>query len=111
MVFPELHVEIGLVNNVLDNFYLFIDDHVEAPTDEEKCSRNSYIVADIALTKAVERLDDWKETDEVALQGHHYEATQLRQFLKSHGISEAEWAQHRHQLMLLDQHIHALVDE
>jgi hypothetical protein len=25
-IFPELHAEIGLVNNVLDNFYTFIDD-------------------------------------------------------------------------------------
>ncbi len=72
MVFPELHVKIGLVNNVLDNFYSFIDDHVEAPPEEEECSQNSYIVADVALTKAVERLDDWKETDDVALQGHRW---------------------------------------
>ena len=38
MVFPQLHKEIGLVNNVLDSFYIFIDDQVEAPTQEEKCS-------------------------------------------------------------------------
>jgi hypothetical protein len=45
MVFPQFHVEIGLVNNVPDNFYSFIDVHVEVPTDEEKCSQNSYIMA------------------------------------------------------------------
>jgi hypothetical protein len=38
MVFPQLYVEIGFVNNVLVSFYLFIDDRVEVPTDEEKCS-------------------------------------------------------------------------
>ncbi len=40
-------------NNVLDNFYLFIDNHVKAQTDEEKCSRSNYIVANVALTKSV----------------------------------------------------------
>ncbi len=43
-IFPELHAEIGLVNNVLDNFYTFIDDQVEALTPEELTSRNSFIV-------------------------------------------------------------------
>jgi hypothetical protein len=28
MFFPQLHVEITLVNNV-DNFYMFIDDHMK----------------------------------------------------------------------------------
>jgi hypothetical protein len=67
MVFPQLHVEIGLVNNVLDSFYLFIDDQVEASTEEKKCSWNSYIVADMSLMKAVERLDEWKNADEYIL--------------------------------------------
>jgi hypothetical protein len=48
-IFPELHAEIGLVNNVLDNFYTFIDDQVEALTPEELTSRNSFIVADVVL--------------------------------------------------------------
>jgi hypothetical protein len=34
-IFPKLHAEIGLVSNVLDKFYLFIDDQVEAVTPEE----------------------------------------------------------------------------
>jgi hypothetical protein len=28
VVFPQLHVKIGLIINVLSNFYLFIDDQV-----------------------------------------------------------------------------------
>jgi hypothetical protein len=47
-IFPELHAEIGLVNNVLDKFYSFIDDKVEAITEEELTRRNSFIVADVA---------------------------------------------------------------
>jgi hypothetical protein len=57
MGFPQLYVEIGLVNNVLNNFYSFIDDHVEAPPDEEKYSRDSYIMANVVLTKSVEKLN------------------------------------------------------
>ncbi len=85
MVFPQLHIEIGLVNNVLDSFSLFIDDQVEAPTDEEKCSRNSYIIADVALTKAIKQLDEWKEVDGHNLQGYRDEAAQLRNSLKRSG--------------------------
>jgi len=96
MVFPELHIEVGLVNNVLDNFYSFIDNQVEAPMAEEKFSRNTYIVADVALIRVLER---W------------YEATQIRELLRNCGLSAGEENQHRHQLMLLEQHIHALVDE
>jgi hypothetical protein len=70
MVFLQLHVEIGLVDNVLDSFYLFIDQQVEAPTDKENCSRNSYIIADVSLKKGVERLDEWKAVDANNLQGH-----------------------------------------
>jgi hypothetical protein len=59
-VFSQLHVGIGLVNNVPHSFYLFIADQVEMPTEEEKCSCNSCIVADVSLTKGIERLDEWK---------------------------------------------------
>jgi hypothetical protein len=55
--------------------YSTIDDHVEGPTDEEKCSWNSYIMANVALTKSLKKLNVWKETDGIALQGHCYEAT------------------------------------
>lgn len=58
MVCPRLHVKLSLVNNVLDNFYLFIDDHVELLTDEEKYSWNSYTIPDVTWTKAVERVVD-----------------------------------------------------
>jgi len=42
------------VNNVLGNFYTFIDDQVEAVTQEESTSRNSFLVADVALTMAMQ---------------------------------------------------------
>jgi len=60
-IFSELHAKIGLVNNVLDSFYAFVDDQVEAITQEELMLRNSYIVTDVALSVAAQRLIDWKE--------------------------------------------------
>jgi hypothetical protein len=58
-----------MVNNVLKKIYLFIDDHVKAPTDEDKCSQSNYIVADVALTKSVQKLNNWKETDDKSFKG------------------------------------------
>jgi hypothetical protein len=60
-IFPELHAKIGLVNNVLDSFYAFVDDQVEAITQHEFTLQNSHIVADVASSVAAQRLIDWKE--------------------------------------------------
>jgi hypothetical protein len=49
--------------------------------------------------------------DDIALQGHCYEVTQLRQVFKRRGISEDEQVRHRHQLILFEEHINSLVDE
>lgn len=46
---PQLHIEIGLTNNVLENFYDFIEDQVEKASPEEKVARNQFVMADVAL--------------------------------------------------------------
>ncbi len=46
---PQLHIEIGLTNNVLDNFYVFIEDQVEKASPEENVARNHLVMADVAL--------------------------------------------------------------
>jgi hypothetical protein len=66
-MFPQRHAEIGLVNNVLDKFYSFIDDKVEAISPKESLARNTYIIADVALCNAIQALSDWKETEGVQL--------------------------------------------
>jgi len=112
MVFPQLHIEIGLVNNVLDSFYLFIDDQVEAPTDEEKCSRNSYIVADVALTKAMDRLNEWKEVDAHNLEGHRFEASRINRELNTRGtINDIERTAARNELSDIQREIQTLLQE
>jgi hypothetical protein len=85
-IFPELHAEIGLVNNVLDNFYTFIDDQVEALTPEELTSRNSFIVSDVALTLAMQRVSNWKEDVALQLEFHRYNRIQLSKELKKRGL-------------------------
>ncbi len=86
-------MEIGLVNNFLDSFYIFIDDQVEAPTEKEKCSQSSYNVAEVLLMKAVEWLEEWKNIDEYVLQGHQYVVSQLHQSMSRGMIN-----QHKHEL-------------
>jgi len=57
-VFPQLHVEIGLINNVLDHFYDFVEEQVEAVTPEEQLCQNNMIICDVATIKAKEKLDE-----------------------------------------------------
>jgi hypothetical protein len=61
-IFPVLHVEIGLVNNVLDKFYDWVEDHVEVASAEEKMCRNRMIILDTELSKAVGKLEAWKNS-------------------------------------------------
>ena len=109
MVFPQLHIEIGLVNNVLDSFYLFVDDQVEAPTEEEKCSRNSYIVADVALTRATEKLNEWKEVDANNLDGYRDEVSRLKSEMGA--MNEIERAEARNEIAEIQQEIQSLVQK
>jgi hypothetical protein len=65
-MFPQLHVEIGLVNNVLENYYDFVEDQVEAAMPEQKVARNNVIIATRSLERAKERLLNgrmfWKQS-------------------------------------------------
>jgi hypothetical protein len=81
-MFPQLHAEMGLVNNVLDKFYSFIDDQVEAISPEEALARNSYIIADIALCNAMRELSVWKEMEGPQLEFNRYNRMSVRKELK-----------------------------
>ncbi len=60
-MFPQLHVEIGLVSNVLENFYDFVEEQVEAATPEQKVTQNNVIIATRPLERAQEQLTQWKQ--------------------------------------------------
>jgi hypothetical protein len=51
-VFPQLHLEIGAVNYVLDALRAFIEEQVEVLSNKEREFRNTKIIADVALEKA-----------------------------------------------------------
>jgi hypothetical protein len=50
-----LHVEIGLVINVLENVYDFVEDQVEVATPEQKIAQNNVIIATRTLERATEQ--------------------------------------------------------
>ncbi len=95
---PQLHVEIELVNNALESFYNFVKEQAEVAPPEELMPWNSMILSDVAVAKAKERLDQWKETCCTDLATHRYSKSQLSKALKSRRISAAE-----HQSLLLQQ--------
>jgi len=90
-MFPQLHAEMGLVNNVLDKFYSFIDDQVEAISPEEALARNSYIIADIALCNAMRELSVWKEMEGPQLEFNRYNRMSVRKELKKRTKMNACW--------------------
>jgi len=56
-IFPQLHFEIGAVNNVLDHLQSFIEEQVEVISDEERTLRNSKITANVVYTKTKQKQD------------------------------------------------------
>ena len=84
-IFPQLHFEIGAVNNVLDRLRAFIEEQVEVLSDEEKTLRNSKIIADVAYTKAKQKQAMFNSAD---LNFYKLERAQLNRELKSRAISQ-----------------------
>ena len=54
-IFPQLHFEIGTVNNILDALKGFIEDEVEALSEAEIEVRNFKIISDGSYTPRLER--------------------------------------------------------
>ncbi len=109
-IFPELHAEIGLVNNFLDNFCTFIEDQVEAITPEALTSRNSFIIADVELTLAMQRDNNWKEDVALQLDFHRYNWIQLSKELKKRGLDPLVVTDLRSQQQELDVMISDMVN-
>jgi hypothetical protein len=60
-IFPQLHFEIGAVNNAVDNFRCFNEEEIDQLSDTEKTARNSVIMANVALDKAKEAFGAMKK--------------------------------------------------
>ena len=61
-IFPQLHIEIGLVNNILESFNDFVEEQVEVAPPEERLARNNMIMSDVAFIKAKQKVDEWKDS-------------------------------------------------
>jgi hypothetical protein len=58
-IFPQLHFEIGTVNDVLDAFKGFIEEEVEILSESEIEARNAKIISDVSYTKARDKSDQF----------------------------------------------------
>jgi hypothetical protein len=108
-VFPQLHVEIGLINNILDYFYDFVEEQVEAAAPEERLYQNNMIICDVATIKAKEKLDEWKENGVSDLVMQCYSKSLLTRALKARGITMQEHVSVTAEQQVLDNGISALV--
>ena len=61
-LFPQLHFEIGTVNNVLDGLRAFTEEEVEVLSDAEKQARNLKIISDVSYTKARSKAEVFNST-------------------------------------------------
>ncbi len=77
-----LHFEIGAVNNVLDSFYGFMEDHAEVLSQEVKVLQRSVIITKVALTEAQKAATAWKDTGDVNLVMQRIQKTNLVSYLK-----------------------------
>jgi hypothetical protein len=84
-IFPQLHFEIGAVNNVLNHLGAFIEEQVKALSDKERTLRNSKINSDVAYTKAKQKQAMFNSAD---LNFYNLERAQLNRELKSWALSQ-----------------------
>jgi hypothetical protein len=85
-IFPLLHFEIGMINNVLDSLRSFVQQQVEVLSDKEKWARNNVIIADVSLTRLKERTDYFNESGgAIELRSLKVQIVHLNQALREAG--------------------------
>jgi hypothetical protein len=111
-IFPQLHFEIGTVNNVLDALKGFIEEEVEMLSEAEVEARNSKIISDISYTKAKEKSDQFNTTGgAIELKLFRIERVRVNQALKNRNLAEEERNALQTQRQELDDEIEALSQE
>jgi len=111
-IFPQLHFEIGTVNNILDALRGFIEEEVEVLSDAEKAARNAKIIADVSYVKAKDKYDVFSSTGgSVELKLFRLEKVRVNQSLRDRNLS----VENRNSLLLereeLDDAIASLLEE
>jgi len=111
-IFPQLHFEIGAVNNVLDYLRGFIEEEVEILSDAEREARNNKIIADVSYIKAKDKLHDFSTTGgSVELNMYRLERVHLTQALKPRNLTQDERDSLLAQRQELDDAIKSLLDQ
>lgn len=111
-IFPQLHFEIGTVNNVLDALRGFIEDEVEALPEKEVEARNAKIIADASYTKAKELSNHFNTTGQgIDLKLFRIERARINQALKNRNLPVAEIEAMQAQKQELDEEIEWLSQE
>jgi len=82
-VVPILHIEIGLVNNAIDNFYDWVEDHIEDGTPNEAMCRNKMILLGTELQKAEKNATQLKQGIVQQLTTQRHSLSQVKKKLKS----------------------------
>ncbi len=86
-IFPQLHFEIGAVNNVLDYLQGFIEEEVEILSDAEREARKTKIIADVSCIKAKDNLLEFSTTGgSVELNMYRLKRVHLTQALKPENL-------------------------
>jgi hypothetical protein len=96
IIYPVLHGEIGLVNDVLDSFYDFLDDNIEVMTNDKKSACNQVVLADVALETSLERINDWKNNEGIVISFYEVFKADAAEALKNRKISREEKNQLQH---------------
>ena len=90
-IFPLLHFEIGVVNNLLDNFRSFVEEEIELLSDIEKAARTRVIITDVSYTVAKQLIDEWNsEGGSIELRAYRVEKAQVNAMLRRQGLSQDE---------------------
>jgi hypothetical protein len=89
-VVPILFIELGLVNNAVDNFYDWVEDHIIFASLEEKRCRNKMILLDTELQKVQVKAQEEKQAIVEQLANQRYSLSQVKKRLKSKTILQDE---------------------
>jgi hypothetical protein len=80
---PILHIEIGFENNAVDNFFYWVEDHIEVASPEEKRCRNKMISLDTELQKVQVKAQEQKQALVQHLANQWYSLSQVKKDGKS----------------------------
>jgi len=84
---PLLHMEMGLVNQVWENFESWVDDHVEMIPIDEKAVRLAVVDAKVKVDRAADEKETAKRTIGVEIRQNKAEIIRLKCELQRTGIT------------------------